>query len=240
MAFTSIEGQEGFEGLSVILAARVFIRLGIVISACGSDVFRVGSPSGLFKAEGAGTYGWAGALIRSDADGRMGVGLRIGLAGIAGFAPSSDPLVEGEVAERCFSSRSSTSLAAGAMEVSSLAEKSDAGDNGGAFELCNSSFKSCTVSNLAGDFAAARVAAIYDGDCCREATGTGSVFGAYEGLVLKAASLPAARDCWPAIPRDARLLFVTGLDPALSAAASAPLIPLGALPSDLPDGDGED
>ena len=81
--------------------------------------------------------------MRSDKDGRIGVGLRIGLVDAIDFSPSSLLLAEGKVAERCFSSKSLTSFAAGATDVSSLVAALGEGE-----------------SNLAGERAAARVAAM--------------------------------------------------------------------------------
>ena len=67
------------------------------------------------------------------------------------------------------------------------------------------------------------------------------VLGAYEGLLLKAACLPAARDCWPTPAGGASPLcgIWPGLNPALIAAASAPFAPVRALSGVVrPEGEG--
>ena len=52
--------------------------------------------------------------------GRTGVGLSMGLENAIDFSPSSLFPIGSEVAERCFSSKSLTSFAAGAIDVSSF------------------------------------------------------------------------------------------------------------------------
>ena len=71
------------------------------------------------------TSGRVGARMRMDIDGLVGVGLRMGFVDAIGL-PSFPALLRAGVAsvDRCFDSKSSTSLAAGGIGVSSLTGES--------------------------------------------------------------------------------------------------------------------
>ena len=68
--------------------------------------------------------GSVGARIRIDRGGRVGVGLRIGFVAATGLVAFVTGLLLEGSSDRCFASNSSTSLAAGAMDVSSFGGRS--------------------------------------------------------------------------------------------------------------------
>lgn len=155
----------GFGRLSLV----TFVGRGLnfIISALAIWLDGVRLPMRVAEAVEADIPGRVGAWIRIDIEGRVGVGLSIGFVSATG-RPLFSILPLGVVStELCFASNSSTSLVVGGIDVSSLPDWAGMG----AFRFCecgNPSYGDLLGSSLLADLVVARVAAINEGDCCRD------------------------------------------------------------------------